>query len=666
MQANKRTTVDPMRLAWLLRADLRQGAPAGGPVSDWFKMWWMINAPREYPASIDHAALRDAGLFQPQPGWPSYGGFGMTAVLRFLLDTRPDLRNTFDVDTDEGLWHAIAWLFVHGVREHRLASALDTRTLAALDATPPFFADDDALASGRPTLTWLMFFVWRTSDDLQTHFDLRQQQDRQAYMGWFLLNGVPQLKLAPLLAPRWPAWLRELVLQNQTQAAVPRAAYLLWQRHQQLQRAFDLRTDQGIAAFAMWSAEVWSTQAELSWIDQPSTPAPQKARLRSDRPFGLNLIGFAFGELGIGEDVRMAVAACEAAGIPFAVVNIHPGDTLRQADQALAAHVAKAGEQADQAPYAFNLFCLTGFDTARVYLERGPDLFDGRYNIGWWPWELPVWPRDWLVAFDLVDEVWAATSFTHRMYTEAAALASPVPTPVTLVPMPASVTRLKPMSRDGLGLPENRYLFLYVFDFNSYLARKNPFATVKSFRKAFDIADRSVGLVLKTMNADPDNPEWKRFIRECAKDPRILLMDRTMERGEVLGLINACDAYVSLHRSEGLGRTLAEAMLFGKAVIGTNFSGNVDFLTDKTGFPVEWEPTPVLPGQYPYVTASDRAWWAAPKVSTAAKQMRRVRALAMENRLQAPDTSTLCFAPDKVGEIMRAALDQRNYSSWTA
>lgn len=658
MGAKERANIDPMRVAWLLRADLRRGAPAGGPVSDWFKMWWLIIGPREYPASVDHAKLRDAGLFEPLPDWPSQHGFGMTPALRFLLDTREDLASNFDVTTDEGLLHAVAWLFVHGVREHRLVPALDERTLAALDAVPPFFANDSAASEDKPDITWLMFFVWRISPDLQKHFDLQRVEDRQRYLSWFLLDGVPQLQLAPMLAPRWRAWLRHPVLGNAEKAAVPRAAYLLWQRYEQLQRAFDLNTEQGIAGLAMWSAEVWRTQRELSWIDQTLHASAPPVSHVTERPFGLNLIGFAFGELGIGEDVRMAVAACEAAGIPFAVVNIHPGDTLRQADQALAAHVAKAGEQDAPAPYAFNLFCLTAFDTARVLLERGDGLFNGHYNIGWWPWELPVWPQDWSLVFDLVDEVWAATTFTHQMYTEAAARASSVPTPVTLVPMPASVDRVKPMSRKELGLPQDKFLFLYVFDFNSYLTRKNPLATVKAFRQAFDASNSSVGLVLKTMNANPKNPEWKRFIRECSKDPRIIILDQTMERGEVLGLIQMCDAYVSLHRSEGLGRTLAEAMLFGKPVVGTNFSGPVDFVTAEFGFPVEWLPLHLAEGDYPFVTTADNAWWADPIIQSAAEKMQAAYDCHLDNDYKTAvcGVASAMFTPGNRGAFIREYL----------
>lgn len=127
--------------------------------------------------------------------------------------------------------------------------------------------------------------------------------------------------------------------------------------------------------------------------------AAPRWRLLADAPaFGVNLIGFAFGELGIGEDLRMAAQACDAAGVPFKVLNIDPGKHLRQADRLLAPHCT---DDVAELPYAINLFCLTAADTQRVYAERGAALFDGRHNIGWWPWELPVWPQRWRGAFTL-------------------------------------------------------------------------------------------------------------------------------------------------------------------------------------------------------------------------------------------------------------------------
>ena len=128
--------------------------------------------------------------------------------------------------------------------------------------------------------------------------------------------------------------------------------------------------------------------------------------------------------------------------------------------------------------------------------------------------------------------------------------------PIAWVPLPMRLARLQTVPRPSLGLPGGRFLFLFVFDFNSYLARKNPLAVIAAFQRAHPVGDGSVGLVLKTMNGRADNDAWRQFVAVCAADPRITLLDRTLDRGLVLGLVDACDAYVSLRRAEGFGRTL--------------------------------------------------------------------------------------------------------------
>jgi glycosyltransferase involved in cell wall biosynthesis len=142
------------------------------------------------------------------------------------------------------------------------------------------------------------------------------------------------------------------------------------------------------------------------------------------------------------------------------------------------------------------------------------------------------------------------------------------------------------------------------------VARKNPMATLQAFKQAFQPNDNTVGLVLKTMNTKPNNPEWQAFIKECQTDNRIQIITETLDRSEVLGLINACDAYVSLHRAEGFGRTLAEAMLLGKPVIATNYSGNVDFMQNELAYPVNFELVNVEQNSYQWVSNEDSAKWA--------------------------------------------------------
>lgn len=489
--------------------------------------------------------------------------------------------------------------------------------------------------------------------DLRRAFDIASPVGQWDAVAWFYVVGVRELGLAPFLdtatrvalnAPAFaepglqPSWLM----------------VLLWRMQPSLQKAFDLDAPAGRLGLMQWFAQQGAVQFGLKPLlgtrAAPATAGPAGAGRfdAAGAPFGVNLVGFAFGELGIGEDLRMAAQACEAADIPFKVLNINPGQHLRQADRLVAPHVV---DDAAGLPHAVNIFCLTGFDTLRAYAERGPALFEGRRNIGWWPWELPVWPGRWSAAFSVVDEIWAATRFTQEMFEGA------TDRPVTLMPLPVSVARMKKTSRRALGLPARRFLFLYVFDFNSYLARKNPLAVIDAFQRAFPAGDDSVGLVLKTMNSRGDNPVWEAFTQRCAADARIVLLQRTLDREVVLGLVDACDAYVSLHRSEGFGRTMAEAMLLGKPVVGTGFSGNADFLTKDTGYPVKWRKRPVAVGEYPFVEDADGAWWAEPDVGHAARQMRAAReAAGSEWAQQLPQQVHGLFAPEAIGARMAQAL----------
>ena len=492
--------------------------------------------------------------------------------------------------------------------------------------------------------------------DLPRAFDLSSPVGFWDAVGWFYVTGLRELGLAQWLDHQTLAALAGPAFADGAAAEQPSwLMLLLWRSQPALQQALDLATPAGRIGLKDWFVRRGAEQFGLQALASPAAQEVGAQRPLLDRvggaAFGVNLIGFAFGELGIGEDLRMAAQACAAAGVPFKVLNINPGKHLRQADRLVAPHCT---DDIADLPYAINLFCLTGFDTLRVYAEKGPALFDGRHNIGWWPWELPVWPQRWRAAFSVLDEVWAATRFTQTMFSAR------TDRPVTLMPLPVSVARLERTSRRTLGLPTQRFLFLFVFDFNSYLARKNPQAVIAAFQKAFPVDDRSVGLVLKTMNSRPDSEPWREFVDLCAGDPRITLLDRTLDRSRVLGLVDACDAYVSLHRAEGFGRTLAEAMLLGKPVVGTDFSGNTDFLNRNTGYPVRWSRREVVVGEYPFVEASDQAWWAEPDVTHAASQMRAARrASGSPWALQLAQQVDLMFSAKAIGLRMRLLLRQR-------
>jgi hypothetical protein len=602
-----RLTVDlAKQFAWLLRKDLRDTFASTDDPG--FAEWWLIKGRQEFAGWADALTPDQANTLFASAGNATVAGVAIDVpkVASLLAKYRPDAVKEFAKDGKLQNELFFAWVVVRGLAEHKLAQYAPRSLVAALDQPVPDTYSKPSEAAV-PAATLLMYLLWRLMDDkTQQARSIYIAQGRVAFLGWFF-NVVDTLGIAPLVAGRWKAW---------------------------------LQSPEGAAALATQK----TTAAKLPWL--AAKPAPAQSRVQADKPFGLNIYGFAYGELGIGEDLRMAVECCEAAGIPYHVVNVDAGDA-RQADLHLK---DKVSDGTEQPPYNINLFCLPAFDTvSRVFMQKGAKVFEGYRNIGWWPWELAVFPKAWKpYAFELVDEVWASSTFLEDMYKRA------TDKPVKLVPLAVSVARMKPYPRKHYGLPEKKFLFLYIFDFNSSVARKNPMAAVQAFKQAFKPTDNTVGLVLKTMNTKPNNPEWQAFLKECQTDKRIQLITETLDRPEVLGLINACDAYVSLHRAEGFGRTLAEAMLLGKPVVATNYSGNVDFMQNELAHPVEFRLIDLDNCAYQWVDMQDCAQWADCENISAVTQMQKAR--GSNAKLEANQHVVAQFASNSVALLITNAL----------
>lgn len=325
---------------------------------------------------------------------------------------------------------------------------------------------------------------------------------------------------------------------------------------------------------------------------------------------GLDLVGFVFAELGLGENLRAFARACEQSGIPFGVKDVDMRMVTRQADRSMATHIV------DELRHRCSLFCLNPdmMKPIRSLLVEGAAV--GRYNIGYWFWELEQVPRQWDYAIADVDEIWIATQFIGEAMRRATAK------PVVKIPTPIEVTLSRPYKRAEFGLPDHRFLFLFSFDFNSFSMRKNPEAAIAAFKLAFGPARRDVGLVIKSINGARE-PEKMRETRELiGGDDRIVITDGFFSRDEISGLQSVVDAYVSLHRAEGLGLGLAESMYLGKPVIGTAYSGNLEFMDGDNSCLVDYRLVPIAKGEYLY--DDERFQWAEPDTGQAAQYMQRV------------------------------------------
>jgi glycosyltransferase involved in cell wall biosynthesis len=246
-----------------------------------------------------------------------------------------------------------------------------------------------------------------------------------------------------------------------------------------------------------------------------------------------------------------------------------------------------------------------------------------RYNIGTWYFELPTVPEWMQPQFTRISEIWAPTKFVQRAfirYTDKPVFV--VPPVVPVFQADGDIESL----RHRLCLPQGRTIFLASFDFNSAVSRKNPLGVVEAFGNAFPEPSASGPfLVLKAINLVPGQPFTRRLV-DAVAGVGGMLIDRTVDHQTFANLFHACDVYVSLHRSEGFGLGLAEAMAIGKPAIATAYSGNLDFMSSANSCLVGYRPREIGAADHadnPGIdtTYTGGALWAEPDLDQAARWM---------------------------------------------
>ena len=266
--------------------------------------------------------------------------------------------------------------------------------------------------------------------------------------------------------------------------------------------------------------------------------------------------------------------------------------------------------------YQVNVIEMATDQVPLLFREIGRWKIAHSYNILRTYWELPQAPFEWAAAVKGIQEMWVPNRFVEKAFRGI------FDGPINIIPPCVEVSIGEAFDRSRFGMEEGRFYFVFSFDYHSHPTRKNPIGVVSAFQTAFRNRSENVGLVIKSTGAPDRYSEVKATILDAANhDPRIKIIDSMFSRDEMLSLINQADCYVSLHRSEGFGLGMAEAMALGKPVIGTDFSGNKDFLSEHTGFPVSFTLRPVQDGEYVF---SDGQSWAEPDAASAADAMLQV------------------------------------------
>jgi glycosyltransferase involved in cell wall biosynthesis len=359
-----------------------------------------------------------------------------------------------------------------------------------------------------------------------------------------------------------------------------------------------------------------------------------------DRAPAVELAGYLNAAVGVGEAARRYVAALRSAGVPVLDRDV-PLPGRDAADTELMDGLRPPADDV-----SFNLLCLN--PEQMVPFLNGPDAppRDDRITIGIWSWEVDVLPPGWREAGAYVTEVWTYSRFG------ADSIGAGIDVPVLGFPPPVSEPPAS--SQPAPQLPPG-FRVLVMFDFLSTLERKNPLGAIEAYRRAFGPGDGAI-LVAKSVNGQHRPERMAELLAAIEGRPDILLIDRTMSGAERDALIAACDCCLSLHRSEGHGLPLAEAMALCKPVVATAFGGNMEFMSEMNSYPVAWAPAFVGDGveHYP-VNAS----WAEPDIEHAARLLQVVHRDPEGARRRAQhgrqDVQAL-LAPEVVGARMRGRL----------
>jgi glycosyltransferase involved in cell wall biosynthesis len=328
--------------------------------------------------------------------------------------------------------------------------------------------------------------------------------------------------------------------------------------------------------------------------------------------FGVNVIGFVSSKLGLGSAARMSVASLVRCGINVAIADIDPGEGRSGADMRWA-HLNI--RDFAKLPHPVNLVHINPVE-AEAVRRQFPHWFAGAYNVIVPFYEPPRIPLQWVPLLQSYDLVLAASEHI------ASAIRNEVSTAVRHYPIGVETVDVSKVTREKYKLPAERFLFAMSFDTDSGLTRKNAVGAIQAFQVAF--GDRpDVGLVIK-VNGVTHHPALA--AAAASLGDRVHLFDKYLPYEEVIGLYSVCDAYLSLHRAEGLGLGIMEAMALGKPVVTTGWSGNMDFTNEQNAALVRYAFTPVVDGhnEYSQQRFQERVYWAEPNLIEAAIAMRRV------------------------------------------
>ena len=428
------------------------------------------------------------------------------------------------------------------------------------------------------------------------------------------------------------------------------ALFDVWNGQPDLQAVFPWALGKDAKRLVWWAKKYGISEGKINEstikiFHRPMKTNSQMAKRRLTNQLGVNVAGYFNGEFGVAQFGRLVAKAAIASGLP--VTTLVNRRTESRQDEEFELSETKA------------LYAVTiGAINADQFAPWLDDLPSGLKNhsrfIGVWAWEIETFPKNLVWAFDYVDEVWAISSFVRD------SVKTQTKKPVYVFPGPIIAPKIaEKLDRDLIGLDNDDVYNLFMFDYFSVFRRKNPLDLITAHTIAFP-EETGPKLVIKTLNGDRHRSHQDQLRYAASKRSDIIVIDSYISRNQLHSLLNECQIYISLHRSEGYGLTLAEAMALGKPVIATGYSGNMDFMNSENSILVPYDLVRVGDDAFPY---SEDARWAQPDVEFAARAIREL-SLDSEKRTQlggrALNDVTSQFTMERAAEFTRLRVEYHN------
>lgn len=317
---------------------------------------------------------------------------------------------------------------------------------------------------------------------------------------------------------------------------------------------------------------------------------------------GVNIIGYINKKFGLGQAVRANISAIKTINVSLTVNNFKLNEN--EVEEILI-------ESELNNPNPVNIIQINFDKLPDLIRQKEKSYFEKKYNIGFWVWETENFPELAKVYFDFFDEIWTPSNFCVE------SISKKVKIPVFKVPHPVEFEYEKYTKE----VKNEKFRFLTMFDYNSSINRKNPFGVIEAFENVFGKNNTNVELIIKTSLSNGFENQKNKIIEFTKSNQSIKVIEELLSQDELYSLIGSCDCFISLHKSEGFGLTMAEAMLLKKPVIATAYSGNTDFMNINNSLLVKYDFEKIGKNYY---FNEEEDYWAKPDLIDASKKIKWV------------------------------------------